>query len=35
MEIAIGLPNTVRGATGDQLIDWARAADDAASRASG
>jgi alkanesulfonate monooxygenase SsuD/methylene tetrahydromethanopterin reductase-like flavin-dependent oxidoreductase (luciferase family) len=29
MEIAIGLPNTVRGATGDQLIDWARAADEA------
>jgi len=29
MELGIGLPNTVPGATGDQLTDWARAAEDA------
>jgi alkanesulfonate monooxygenase SsuD/methylene tetrahydromethanopterin reductase-like flavin-dependent oxidoreductase (luciferase family) len=29
MEIGIGLPNTVPGTTGDQLTDWARAAEDA------
>ena len=29
MEIAIGLPNTVEGATGTELTDWARAADEA------
>ncbi len=27
MDIAIGLPNAVRGATGDQLTEWARRAD--------
>jgi alkanesulfonate monooxygenase SsuD/methylene tetrahydromethanopterin reductase-like flavin-dependent oxidoreductase (luciferase family) len=29
MELGIGLPNTVPGTTGDQLTDWARAAEDA------
>ena len=29
MEIAIGMPNAVPGATGRQLTDWARAAEDA------
>jgi alkanesulfonate monooxygenase SsuD/methylene tetrahydromethanopterin reductase-like flavin-dependent oxidoreductase (luciferase family) len=29
MEIGIGLPNAVTGATGDQLTEWARAADEA------
>src|SRR5919197_2211487 len=29
MEIGIGLPNTVPGTTGDQLTDWARAAEEA------
>jgi alkanesulfonate monooxygenase SsuD/methylene tetrahydromethanopterin reductase-like flavin-dependent oxidoreductase (luciferase family) len=29
MEIGIGLPNTVAGATGSQLTDWARAAEEA------
>lgn len=27
MEVAIGLPNAVPGATGDQLVEWARRAD--------
>src|SRR6187455_2787955 len=29
MEIGIGLPNAVPGTTGRQLVDWARAAEDA------
>src|SRR3954453_20870237 len=29
MELGIGLPNTVPGTTGNQLTDWARAAEDA------
>jgi alkanesulfonate monooxygenase SsuD/methylene tetrahydromethanopterin reductase-like flavin-dependent oxidoreductase (luciferase family) len=29
MELGIGLPNTVPGTTGDQLTDWARAAEEA------
>ncbi len=29
MDLGIGLPNTVPGTTGDQLTDWARAAEDA------
>jgi alkanesulfonate monooxygenase SsuD/methylene tetrahydromethanopterin reductase-like flavin-dependent oxidoreductase (luciferase family) len=29
MELGIGLPNTVPGTTGDQLTEWARAAEDA------
>jgi alkanesulfonate monooxygenase SsuD/methylene tetrahydromethanopterin reductase-like flavin-dependent oxidoreductase (luciferase family) len=29
MELGVGLPNTVPGATGRQLTDWARAAEDA------
>jgi alkanesulfonate monooxygenase SsuD/methylene tetrahydromethanopterin reductase-like flavin-dependent oxidoreductase (luciferase family) len=29
MELGIGLPNAVPGATGKQLVDWARAAEDA------
>jgi alkanesulfonate monooxygenase SsuD/methylene tetrahydromethanopterin reductase-like flavin-dependent oxidoreductase (luciferase family) len=29
MDVGIGLPNTVPGTTGDQLTDWARAAEDA------
>src|SRR5512146_2346271 len=29
MELGIGLPNTVPGTTGDQLTDWARAAENA------
>ena len=29
MKLGIGLPNAVPGTTGDQLTDWARAADDA------
>ncbi|HEX2063318.1 MAG TPA: LLM class flavin-dependent oxidoreductase, partial [Acidimicrobiales bacterium] len=29
MEIAIGIPNTVPGARGDQLLEWARRADSA------
>jgi len=29
MELGIGLPNSVAGTTGKQLIDWARAAEDA------
>ncbi|HWI03952.1 MAG TPA: hypothetical protein VNT52_09030, partial [Acidimicrobiales bacterium] len=27
MEIGIGIPNTVAGATGPQLLEWARRAD--------
>ena len=27
MDVAIGLPNAVRGTTGEQLIEWARRAD--------
>jgi alkanesulfonate monooxygenase SsuD/methylene tetrahydromethanopterin reductase-like flavin-dependent oxidoreductase (luciferase family) len=27
MKIGIGLPNTIRGVTGEQMIDWARRAD--------
>lgn len=29
MEVGIGLPNTVPGTTGQQLTDWARAAEEA------
>ena len=29
MELGIGLPNAVPGTTGEQLTDWARAAEDA------
>ena len=29
MDIGIGIPNTVPGATGAQLLDWARRADQA------
>src|SRR5215204_1581015 len=29
MELGIGLPNAVGGTTGDQVTDWARAAEDA------
>src|SRR3954447_5093934 len=29
MDLGIGLPNTVPGTTGDQLTDWARAAEEA------
>src|SRR6266487_917475 len=29
MEVGIGLPNTVPGTSGRELVDWARAAEDA------
>ncbi len=29
MEVGIGLPSTVPGATGEQLVEWARRADEA------